>query len=110
MERERTLQAIRRGRTAETRAEVHSYNAKRRLLRPPYDPYVPESTPSRRSLWHSLEDEAAKADSAAREEARAERWAALHGRLGRTGRERGLSRPANARARRPTFYFPAPPG
>ena len=77
MERERTLQAARRGRRAETRAEVHSYNAKRRMLRPPYDPYVPESAPARRSLWHSLEDEAAKAQRAAREMERAERWAAL---------------------------------
>ena len=64
MERERALLASRRRRTPETGAEVHSYNAKRRTLQPPYDPYVAESTPPRRSLWHSLEDEAAKADSA----------------------------------------------
>lgn len=73
--------------------------------------YVPESAPPRRSLWHSLEDERRrrlKARPGKRLGPSAGR--PCRGSGGRTGRVRGLPRPANARARRPTVYFPALPG
>ena len=60
--------------TPETREEVHSFHAKRRLLEPPYDPYKEAPKASRRSLGEALEEEAVVARRAAEEEARAARW------------------------------------
>ena len=60
--------------TPETREEVHSFHAKRRLLEPPYDPYEVTPQASRRSLGTALEEEAIAARRAAEEEARAARW------------------------------------
>ena len=64
--------------TPETRQEVHSFHAKRRLLAPPYDPY--EETPMKADkgiaqepccLGTVLEEEARAAGRAAKEEAKA---------------------------------------
>ena len=61
--------------TPETRQEVHSFHAKRRLLAPPYDPY--EETPIKGiaqepcCLGTVLEEEARAAGRAAKEEAKA---------------------------------------
>ena len=61
--------------TPETREEVHSFHAKRRLLAPPYAPYKEAPKASRRtSLGTALEEEAVAARRAAVEDARAARW------------------------------------
>ena len=72
--RTRARQEKERMRTPETRQEVHSYNAKRRMLNPPYDPYEAAPKASRRSLGAVLEEEALAARHAAVEEAGAARW------------------------------------
>ena len=64
-----------RMKTPETREEVRSFHAKRRLLEPPYDPYEVAPKASRRtSLGTALEEEAVAARRAAVEDARAARW------------------------------------
>ena len=63
-----------RMKTPETREEVHSFHAKRRLLEPPYDPYEETPKASRRCLGEALEEEAVAARRAAEEETRAARW------------------------------------
>ena len=72
--RTRARQEKERLRTPETREEVHSFHAKRRLLDPPYDPYEAAPKASRRSLGAALEEEALAARRAAVEEERAARW------------------------------------
>ena len=73
--RTRVRQEKERLKTPETREEVHSFHAKRRLLDPPYDPYEAAPKASRRSLGAALEEEALAARRAAVEEAKAARWA-----------------------------------
>ena len=69
--RTRVRQEKERLKTPETREEVHSFHAKRRLLDPPYDPYEAAPKASRRSLGAALEEEALAARRAAVEEAKA---------------------------------------
>ena len=69
-----------RMKTPETREEVHSFHAKRRLLEPPYDPYKETPKASRRSLGEALEEEAVAARRAA------EDWRRRGPRAGRSGR------------------------
>ena len=72
--RTRARQEKERMKTPETREEVRSFHAKRRLLEPPYDPYEVAPRASRRSLGTALEEEAVAARRAAVEEARAAHW------------------------------------
>ena len=95
--------------TPETREEVHSFHAKRRLLEPPYDPYEETPKASRRSLEAALEEEAVAARRVAEEEARAARWEERQKRQRevRAG-ERSTSACTSVRVRRRSAYF-APP-